>query len=222
MQAFRRLDATPRSPQVVAERLLAAIGGGLSLLKAIALIARGVPGPVSPPTIPPIVDAGFILAYALVGTAGLGVAFAWGAGAGRAARLALAGLLALLLDASGITAAPWVLPGVALLAAGGLASTLGGADEGRELSGPLRAASWIAVGGGLLIQVAIGGPLLVVGLAVPGYGVLGLYAVWGLLLALALRIRRTHPWLVPAIPPVTFAVIYRLLLLGGEVFGWTA
>ncbi len=222
MQAPRRLDATPRSPQVVAARLLAAVGGGLSLLKAIALIARGVPGPVSPPTIPPIIDAGFILAYALVGAAGLGAALAWRAGDGRAGRLALAGALGLLLDASGITAAPWVLPGVALLAAAGVAYATGETGGRRERSGPLRAAARLAVGLGLLAQVAVAVPFLAIGLAVPGYGVLGLYAVWGLMLALALRVRAPHPWLVPAIPPVTFAVIYRLLLLGGEIFGWTA
>lgn len=80
----------------------------------------------------------------------------------------------------------------------------------------------MAAGAGLVAPLLLIIPFLAIGLIVPPYGVLALYAIWGLMLALALRVRQSYPWLVPAIPPVTLAMMVGLLFLGGELLGWNA
>ncbi len=223
MTATGRLNAASQLPWFVAARLLAALGGGLYLLKATLLATGGVPGPLSQPNMPPVIDVGFILAYALVGAAGLAHALRARSLTDRMAiGLVLAAMLGILLDVSGITALPWVIPGLVLLVAAVVTYALRNTSERREAPGTTRALGRVAAGIGLLVQALVGVSFLPFGLGVPAYGMLALYVVWGLMLALAFRVRRTHPWAVLAIPPVTFALMYRLVLLGGEMLGWAA
>jgi hypothetical protein len=75
---------------------------------------------------------------------------------------------------------------------------------------------------GLVTHVIAAVLFLPVGLMVPLWGMAVLYILWWLALRAMRWCRTRYPLLVPAIPPLTFWVMYRLVLLGGEVFSWTA
>jgi hypothetical protein len=60
------------------------------------------------------------------------------------------------------------------------------------------------------------------GLVAPGWAVAGLLALWGVLLVLAVWLRRTRPLLTPLVP-VAAVVLWFLAISAGEAWlGWTA
>jgi hypothetical protein len=60
------------------------------------------------------------------------------------------------------------------------------------------------------------------GLLAPLWAILVLAGVWVALLALALRLLRRRPWVVPLVPVVMFGIAAAALTLGERVLGWTA
>lgn len=59
-------------------------------------------------------------------------------------------------------------------------------------------------------------------LVAPLPGVLFLFAGWSLLLYLAVRLRRSRPWLVLLTPVASIAFWAAVLTFGDWVLGWTA
>lgn len=74
----------------------------------------------------------------------------------------------------------------------------------------------------LVLHAVVAFPYLLSGLAVPIHGVIFLWALWGAFLVVILRLGRRHSWLTLAVPPVAFTAWYVVLLMGGEILGWTA
>lgn len=220
-RAQRRTAAQACPPGLAAWAgvMVGLVGGAAQLLKAII----GYSG-VS------LQEGLFLSGQAALGLATLAAVLVWRRDLCRAGGLLAAiGLLAVLLDAGGGGAPPRVLPGVAILAGGLLARfAVGGYPVGRprqrhlvssSVAGRLAAAvGWLAVGA----QLALILPFLAVGLGAPAWAVVVLYALWGAMLAVALRMRRAHPFSTLLVPPVTFGLMYWLLIAGGRVFDWMA
>ena len=114
--------------------------------------------------------------------------------------------------APGVVAARLSAAGAALLGARAPAFS-------RPARGP-----WALVLGRLALAVhgALGAPYLLAGLVVPWYGVALLWAVWGALLVLAVRLLRDRPLRALAVPPAAVAGGALVLLAGQELFGWMA
>lgn len=74
----------------------------------------------------------------------------------------------------------------------------------------------------LVLHALVAFPYLLSGLAVPIHGVIFLWALWGAFLVVILRLGRRQAWLTLAVPPVALAAWYVVLLMGGEILGWTA
>lgn len=74
---------------------------------------------------------------------------------------------------------------------------------------------------GLALHVAAAFPYLVSGLIAPPYGVMGLWALWGALLALALRLRLRRPLWTPVVPVAAVLLWAGVMFFGGEVLGWS-
>lgn len=214
----------PFTSRLAAVRLFGAIGGGLCLLTAGVLLTGGVPGVVSPPNIPWLADMGFVLAYAVIGAVALAAAAQAGRDHVRAAgSFGMAGLFALTLDATDVPASPRAIPGVLLVAAACTALTLRGERTVGASFGLGRMLAWAAAGVGLVAQVLLGVFIITAtGLVAPWWLMLILLAVWGLQFVLALWLLRMQPWLVLVIPPITFAVVFRLLLFVDELVTITA
>lgn len=77
--------------------------------------------------------------------------------------------------------------------------------------------AWIA----LLLHLAVGYFYVLSGLVAPEWAVLGLLAVWLLLLWWLIRLRRER-WKPLMIPATAAAVWFGVLMLGDIVLGWTA
>lgn len=75
---------------------------------------------------------------------------------------------------------------------------------------------------GIVAHVATVFLYLASGLVAPLAGVLFLLAGWSLLLYLAIRLRRTRPWLVLLTPVASIALWAGVLTFGDWVLGWTA
>ncbi len=80
------------------------------------------------------------------------------------------------------------------------------------------AVGWLAV----VLHGAVGFLYLLSGLVAPGYGVLFLWALWGALLVVVLRLRTRRPLWTPALPVVAAVLWQAVLLFGGAVLGWQA
>jgi hypothetical protein len=196
-------DAGRRDPWLLAATGLAGAGGAALLVKAGLAVAEGL--------------VAWSAVIALTGLAGLAAALLTRSRPGRAAAsMTAVGVLALIDDLAGASVPPRVLPGAILLVA---AAVVAGGDApapavGRRVPLPARVAAWA----GLEAHVA----LLPLGLVAPWWAVIALLVLWALLLALALRLRRRRPWLVPFFPATTAAIAVGLLYLGSTVLGWTA
>lgn len=189
-----------------ASGLLGAAAGLVELGKALA--AAGQP-------------AGDVLAIlnGLIGVAALaGVALVWARPRVAALVQATAGLAAITLDGIGAPP-PRMLPGAALVIAGASAFAAGSADPDAPPATFTwgRLAAWVGLG----LHLVIGVSLLALGLVAPWWAVSALFAAWGAFLVLALRLRRTRPWLVPLIPPATAALAIGAVSLGGHFLGWS-
>lgn len=196
--------------------LLALVGGSVQALKV--LVAFKPVGALA---------VGFMLVEGTLGVAAMVAATRMLSGGRGRWLVAASGLAMVLLDAGGGGAPPRVLPGLVVLAGGLVASA---ALAGTPVASPavaglprgervLRSAlAGLGVGGQFLVAV----PFLAVGLAAPPWAVAVLFIVWGALTALALRLYRSRSPLTLLLPPVTFALMYGLLLTGGSVLDWTA
>lgn len=93
-----------------------------------------------------------------------------------------------------------------------------GAVAQRPNRGRANAASLV----GIAAHVATVFLYLASGLLAPLAGVLFLLAGWVVLLVAALRLRRSHPWLVALTPAASIGFWAAVLTFGDWVFGWTA
>jgi hypothetical protein len=198
-------DARRRDPWLLAAAGLAGAGGAALLVKAGLAVAEGL--------------LAWSAVIALTGLAGLAAALLTRSRPGRAAAsMAAVGVLALIDDLAGASVPPRVLPGAILLAA---AAAVAGGDApppGRRVPPLAGMVAWA----GLAAHGLVGVVLLPLGLVAPWWAVLALLVVWALLLALALRLRRRRPWLVPFLPATMAAIAAGVLYLGSSVLGWTA
>ena len=88
----------------------------------------------------------------------------------------------------------------------------------RESAGLANTAAVIGIGA----HVATIFLYLASGLLAPFAGVLFLLAGWVALLVAALRLRRSHPWLVALTPAASIGFWAAVVTFGNWVFGWTA
>ena len=73
-----------------------------------------------------------------------------------------------------------------------------------------------------VLHLLVGYVYLISGLAVPGYALLPLWGWWFVLTYRLLRLAgRRSPWVL-AVPAVAAATWFLVVLLGGELLGWTA
>jgi hypothetical protein len=198
-------DARRRDPWLLAATGLAGAGGAALLVKAGLAVAEGL--------------VAWSAVIALTGLAGLAAALLTRSRPGRAAAsMTAVGVLALVDDLAGASVPPRVLPGAILLVA---AAVVAGGDApaaGRRVPLLARMVAWAGLAGHGVVGVV----LLPLGLVAPWWAVIALLVLWGLLLALALRLRRRRPWLVPFFPVTMAAIAAGLLDLGSTVLGWTA
>lgn len=193
------------SSSLIVGTLLAVAGGVAGFVKAWFLYSEELSWPGGSRQ---SVGAGI---FALLGVVGLGAA--WGAKlrSGRAAQvLALAGLVATVFSL-GANLVPRIIPGALLLGAAAMIFAH------RRMTDPRAAASELdqwSVGVGLIAHAVVGGLFVAVGLVVPSWAVLAVYVIWASTLALALRLRHTHPRLVLAMPVVAFVTMFALVSLG--------
>ncbi len=73
-----------------------------------------------------------------------------------------------------------------------------------------------------LLLLGVGFFYLLSGLVAPGYAVIFLLLVWGVLSWLLVRVARVSPLLSLLVPPLAFGLWMGILALGGRLFGWTA
>ncbi|MGH8884902.1 MAG: hypothetical protein ACRDYX_06965 [Egibacteraceae bacterium] len=186
--------------------LLTAAAGLVELGKALAVAGQPAVGVLA-------------VLNGLVGVVALaGLALVWTRPRAAALVQATAGLAAITLDGIG-SPPPRMLPGAALVIAAATAFAAGQADLDATPATFTwtRLAAWVGLG----LHLVVGLPFLALGLLAPLWAILVLWAVWGALLTLAIRLRHTRPWLVLVIPPVTAAILVGALSLGGRFLGWT-
>lgn len=75
---------------------------------------------------------------------------------------------------------------------------------------------------GVVLHAAVGLLYLMSGLTVPAYGVLFLWALWAVLLVIALRLLRDRPSRTPAVPVAAAGLWFVIVYLGRMFLGWTA
>ncbi|AGP33658.1 hypothetical protein [Sorangium cellulosum] len=85
-----------------------------------------------------------------------------------------------------------------------------------------RRASQIVPWVGIAVHLVIGPAYALAGLLAPPWAVAALWAIWIALLVMAIRVRRSRPWLAAATPLISAAVWLGLLTLGERLLGWTA
>lgn len=220
-------DAAPgRSTQQVVAAGLAAVGAVLLGTKAVRSFGPDPYGIVEP-------AAG--LAVAVVSLVALAAAFAALRAPSAARMLTVAALLGSLLVDRMPAAPPRLIPVLPLGLAVGLLfvpfSREGGeagrgGRDGASDGLPARPHPWWAVAlgwVGLALHAGVGAfPYLVSGLVAPPYGVLFLWALWGALLVVALRLRVRRPAWTPVVPIVAIALWRIVMLLGEAALGWQA
>lgn len=91
---------------------------------------------------------------------------------------------------------------------------------------PERAARprWAATAAGVGLVGHLLSALLYLGapLVAPPAGVVVLWAGWAGVATVALRLRRSHPWLVLGAPVASLGYFMAVLGAGSALFGWTA
>lgn len=75
---------------------------------------------------------------------------------------------------------------------------------------------------GVLAHTLLLVPGSALGLIAPLWAILVLAGVWVALLAVAVRLLRVRPWVVPLVPVLMFGIVLAALTLGERVLGWTA
>jgi hypothetical protein len=75
---------------------------------------------------------------------------------------------------------------------------------------------------GLLAHALLLVPGSALGLIAPLWAILLLAGVWIVLLAVAVRLLRVRPWIVPLVPLLMFGIATAALTLGERLLGWTA
>jgi hypothetical protein len=154
----------------------------------------------------------------LLGLIGLGAGLGTKLNPGRAAQAeALAGVVAIVYDLGGEMIILRIIPGLSLL--GGGAVTL----AHRRITEPHQAAKeldqwsvWVGLGAHAVVGVLLGA----IGLGVPATWVLVVYMIWFSMLALGLWLRQTHPRLLLMIPIASFAMMFAVVSVGSDLFGW--
>jgi hypothetical protein len=204
--------AIASSYNLVVGTLLAVAGGVACLVKAWLLYFEELSWPGGSR---PAVGAGI---YVVLGVVGIVAAWAARLHSGRAAQvLALAGLVAIVFALSA-TLVPRIIPGLLLLGAATMIFAHRRTVDPRQAASELD--QW-SVAVGLVAHAVVGVLFAAVGLGAPPWAVLAVYVIWASTLALALRLRHTHPRLVVAMPVVAFAAMFALVSLGPKLFGWT-
>lgn len=74
----------------------------------------------------------------------------------------------------------------------------------------------------LVLMAPIGFFYLTTGLVAPAPDVFGAYAVFALLVAVAVHLARRRSWWVLAVPPVSAALWFLVLWVGESALGWSA
>ncbi|AUX20118.1 hypothetical protein SOCEGT47_005810 [Sorangium cellulosum] len=75
---------------------------------------------------------------------------------------------------------------------------------------------------GIAVHLVVGLAYAFTGLLAPSWAVGLLWALWGALLAMALLVRRSRPWLAAVTPLIAMAAWLAALALGERLLGWTA
>ena len=88
-----------------------------------------------------------------------------------------------------------------------------------ERSGTRRLPEWIAAGLHVLVGVFL---YLPSGLVTPLYGLILLALIWLALFLVILRWRPANAWVTLLVPVGAGAIWFAILMVGGEVLGWTA
>lgn len=104
---------------------------------------------------------------------------------------------------------------VPLAVAAGLMFVSPGAPVARRSAWAL-AVGWL----GLVAHAAVGWLYLASGLVAPGYGVLLLWALWVILLVIAIRLLRARPVWTPVIPATAAGLWLLVMYLGEVLLGW--
>jgi hypothetical protein len=225
MMVKRDITIPTTSPWLTVGALLSGVGGALYLLKAwpFAMDALRVVGFMSFLDTPQVLQVASAAVIGALGVIGIGAALQSRSQPRQAiAGAALAGMVGLLLDTSGALAPPRLIPGLLLLAAAAMIYSLRDTPDGRTVTTFTYMLAQVVFGVALLAHGVLALYFVPFGLGVPPQGMAMLYIIWGGMLALAWRLRREYPWLTLAIPPITFLLIYRLLLLAERLFAWTA
>jgi hypothetical protein len=201
------------------------VAAALAAVGTAVLGAKGVRtfGPDPFGTLEPWAGA-VVLVVAVVGAASAGLAPRAPRAAGTLAATATIGaVLADLLP----TAPPRYLAVLPLAATTVLLLAPGTAPDAGTAYRPARHRgfpAWaVAVGWvGIVLHLLVGFPFLVSGLVAPGYGVIALWVVWAVLLAVALRVRARRPVWTPAVPVAAFGLWQGAIAAGGAWLGWQA
>jgi hypothetical protein len=208
-------------PSSTAPTVWKVAGAALAAAGALTCLAKTALFLASAPNSGPVAIWSSVMG--VLGSAGLAAAAgAWWRPGLAAVGMGAVGTLVILLDLAGLSGPPRLLGGVALLAGGALtAGQVASPAAGKEQAGGTKGLARVAVWVGLVAHAAVGVLLLPLGLVAPGWAVLLLYLVWGVLLVAALRARGERPWLVPATPLVALGVAVATLTLGASLLGWT-
>ncbi|GAB7192087.1 hypothetical protein NUM3379_27960 [Kineococcus sp. NUM-3379] len=207
------MSATTTSRSVPGARRRSAVAAVLCGTAAALLLFKGVrtlgPGPHG------TVEPGWA-AVVLLGALLAAGAAAWSTGRPRraVALAAAAAVLSLAGDALP-TAPPRLLPLLPLAVALALLSVR------PAPAGVPRARGAVVGWAGIVLHVVVGWPYLTSGLVAPGYGVALLWALWGALLVVAVRLLRRRPVWTPVVPAVALGAWFLVLSLGGHFLGWS-
>lgn len=206
--------ATGRIPFIAAQGTLSLAAAAIFLFRAV----RTASGDGLPPD--HHATAGLLLAAAAVllsvGAAALAL---------RSARLAavpLAAVLSLELVLLGdYVAPPRLLAAVPLIGALALAIVPRSRALPSASSTPARTRQ-VLTAVALVLMAPIGFFYLTTGLVAPAPDVFGAYALFGLLVAVAVHLARRRSWWVLAVPPASAGLWFLMLWLGESLLGWSA
>lgn len=198
------------------------IGGVLYVVKGVRLVLAVLTSPrmLFPEPMPLLLLAALVVLLGVIGI----VAATWSridAGAAVVGQ-AVAGGTGLLLEAVGRLPLPHVVPGMLLLV--GAVSMYTGREHDRVHSEPVIRpfVAHILLMCGLLAYGVVAIPLLARGLATPLWAMVGMFGIWGGLLAGALRLQQKFPWVMLVIPALAYVVVDCLLTWGAVLFNWRA
>jgi hypothetical protein len=205
--------AAGRTPFVAAQTALSLVAAALFAVRAV----RTASGDGLPPDHP--ATAGVLLAAtALLLSVGAG---ALALRSTRLAALPLAAVLSLeLVVLDDHVAPPRLLAALPLM--GALALALVPRAPGRPPHSSSNRTRQVLTAVALVLMAPIGFFYLTTGLVAPAPDVFGAYAVFGLLVAVAVHLARRRSWWVLTVPPVSVALWFLMLWVGESVLGWSA